>query len=378
MGVKVETYTRSGLTEWLENDIRRKGLRPGDQYMTASEVGVIVGVSSITASRAMNDLAQRQLLIRRKRQGTFVGPRVQVQAPSKAKCVHYLSFFDEMPTSWDLAIGDIMAGLGESLPGVAIKTHFGPIHDALSHVRAEVERAASDNAFAGFVLALGIREVQEFLAETNLPVVVHGGVYPGIQLPFLEHDQKEIGRLMAREAIALGHRRLVFINRETWRRGDSIALDGILASMREAGLGPDSLHVRNVSISLEASRRECGHLVDEFDGQTAFLCRTGFYVSALCEASRARGHESARDVCIIWDAIGGGHATLSDPLMHSFIVSRWTLTQQHQQVGRMLVQRLRGESPSRISGSIVPVTMIKRAAGDKKVGGRHGVTHETR
>ena len=257
MAVQVETFLRTGLVKWLQDDIRKRGLRPGDQYLTANEVASLYGVSSVTASRAMNVLAAKRILMRRKRQGTFIGPQVQQSVSSISPCVHCLTFVDDVFSETSLLVGEMMAGLNESLPGVTIKTHFGPVNNALVHIRKEVAQVASDEAFAGFILWLGFREVQEYIASTGLPSVVHGGVYPGITLPFLEHDQKNIGLLMARAAIAQGHRQLVFVNRQTWRRGDALALDGILAAIHEAGLGSDVLHVRSMSVSSGACARMC-------------------------------------------------------------------------------------------------------------------------
>src|SRR4029077_13047093 len=99
----------------------------------------------------------------------------------------------------------------------------------------------------GMVVTLGTRDVQRVAAESGMPVVVHGSVYPGIDLPSLEVDQEQVGRLMAEQAIQLGHQRLVFVAREYWRRGDNLALDGIQRAAAAAGLGSDSVMVRNVS-----------------------------------------------------------------------------------------------------------------------------------
>lgn len=197
----------------------------------------------------MNVLAARQLLTRRKRQGTFIGPKTEPIMATISPCVHCLIFFDDIASDMALFAGEVISGLNHSLPGVSVKTHFGPVHDALSDIRKEVSQVASDPSFEGFVLWLGVREVQELLAESGLRVVVHGGVYPGINLPYVEHDQREIGRLMAREAILAGHKQLVFVNRQTWGRGDSLALDGVLAAIHESGLGHQALHVRNVGVS---------------------------------------------------------------------------------------------------------------------------------
>ena len=97
---------------------------------------------------------------------------------------------------------------------MSLKTHLIPLEGVLATVRQEIESAQNDPSFIGFVLSLGTHEVQKCLAESGLPTVVHGSVYPGIRLPFMEVDQDSVGRIMVRWAIDAGHRQIVFVNRE--------------------------------------------------------------------------------------------------------------------------------------------------------------------
>ncbi len=94
-------------------------------------------------------------------------------------------------------------------------------------MRHEIEQAAEEPFLGGIVLALGTRAIQEYLAKSGLPVVIYGSVFPGINLPSVDVDQRTAGRLLAQQAIRAGHRRLVFVGRELWRPGDNQAFDGI-------------------------------------------------------------------------------------------------------------------------------------------------------
>ena len=58
--------------EILEQHIRRSGLKAGDRYITAKDAGKLLGKSVMTAQRAMTLLAQRKLLERRPKAGTFI------------------------------------------------------------------------------------------------------------------------------------------------------------------------------------------------------------------------------------------------------------------------------------------------------------------
>src|SRR5690606_26535956 len=98
--------------------------------------GELLEVSPVTASRAMNILAKRGLLVRRRRQGTFIGAGV-ASTPSKARTgvVHYLSFFDELPVDMTLPLGKMLAGLREVQPDVTLNVHTLPLQNAVDRLQ---------------------------------------------------------------------------------------------------------------------------------------------------------------------------------------------------------------------------------------------------
>jgi DNA-binding LacI/PurR family transcriptional regulator len=326
----------------LENDIRRRGLLSGDRYLTAVEAGHQFGVSPMTANRAMNVLAKREMLVRHRSRGSFVGSALEDETKQAVSCVHYLSFVDESPTL-QLPVGSMVAGLRIALTDVAFQSHFVPLRDALRHVQREVARQAADPAFAGFILALGSREVQEYLAACDLPVVVYGSVYPGIDLPFVEIDQKQVGRLMAQQAIDLGHRRLAVLNRETWRRGDTLMLDGIVEVVHAAGLGTGALTVRNISSGSDAAATEIDHLLDDVTEPTSFLCRLPNIAQAVLDAAARRGLGVPEDLAVAC------YVVREDAMLPSCPYVRFqTGTKgQYEIIGRMLAQMGEG----RVSGA---------------------------
>jgi DNA-binding LacI/PurR family transcriptional regulator len=328
------------LADQLEDDIRRRALFAGDRYLTASEAASQLGVSRMTANRAMNLLAHRHILVRRRRRGTFIGDAVNTEFDRAAGCVHYLSFVDEAPTL-QLPVGSMVAGLRSALADVAFQSHFVPLRDALRHVRREVAKQAADPAFAGFILALGSREVQEYLAASDLPVVVYGSVYPGIDLPFVELDQKQCGRLMAEYAIELGHRRLVVLNRELWRRGDTLMLDGVGEVVHAAGLGARELTVRNISPGPGAAT-EIDHLLDDMTEPTSFLCRLPHIAQVVLDAAARRGIGVPEDLAVVCTV---REAAMSPPCPQ--VCWQTDTKGQYEIIGRMLAQMGEG----RVSGA---------------------------
>ena len=75
------------LASRLEQDIRQRGLWAGDRYLTASEAAELLGVSTATAHRAMQVLAQRRMLVRHPSRGTFVGPHFEMKQNTMIRTV---------------------------------------------------------------------------------------------------------------------------------------------------------------------------------------------------------------------------------------------------------------------------------------------------
>ena len=84
-------------------------------------------------------------------------------------------------------------------------------------------------------------------------------------LPSVESDQESVGRIMVRQALAAGHRRLVLVNRELWRHGDEVAFDGMMDEVHAAGLERGAITVRNTPVSPDAVAAAVQGWLDELE-----------------------------------------------------------------------------------------------------------------
>jgi DNA-binding LacI/PurR family transcriptional regulator len=265
------------------------------------------------------------------------------------KCIHYLTFVDDSPAI-QLPLGDILSGLQESFPEVSLKTHLVPLRNALQYVRAEVEQAKREPSLAGIVLALGTREIQQYLADSGLPVVVSGSVYPGIHLPSIDVDQKQLGQLLAQQALRSGHQRLVFVGRELWRRGDNLAFEGVQEVAHAAGLGHNGIMVRNISSTTSAIAVEIEHLLDEIALPAALICRVPHCAGAAADAAQRRGLRIPDDLSIVCD----NTFEEGTPLPFFSVRCGEGRKEQFVRIGRMLAQLGKGEMPDPLH-VLVPV-----------------------
>lgn len=223
-------------------------------------------------------------------------------------------------------------------------------------MKHEVESARSDSSFVGFVLTLGTREVQHYLAQSGLPTVVNGSVYPGIRLPFVEVDQNNLGRIMAKQAIAAGHRRLVFVNREVWRQGDEVAFNGMLNEVHAAGLEQGAIAVRNTPVSPEAVAAAMRHWLDELEMPVALLCREVYFAQVALRVAFERELRVPQDLMVICD----GTYEVVDRLPDCPSVrTRMSLKEEFAVIGRMLAQLAAGR-PTNPESFLLPVVPYPR------------------
>ena len=108
-----------------------------------------------------------------------------------------------------------------SSPGTAVQVHYVPATHPLSYTRHIVTQIEATGGREGLIFIRSSEQVQRFLQErgvTGRPIF--GSIYPGItEIPWLDVDQKQIGRLMAEYAVAKGFKRFVLLMYNQWRAG---------------------------------------------------------------------------------------------------------------------------------------------------------------
>ena len=292
------------------------------------------------ANRAMNLLAEKKLLVRYPRRGTFVGLGFDDGAVAAKTAVHLIRLMSGGDNT-GLQAEQMMVALRTVIPDARLSCHFFPENSSVRHIHEEVERMAADKSFGGLVLCSCPRAIQEDIARSGVPAVLWGSAYPGVDLPYVDLDQAEIGRLMAEQAVEAGCRRLYFVTREFWREGDTLAFHGVTQKAHKAGLGPDAVRLQNVPVTsgvavmqsvLESMIR---HAASESTEPIAFLCRSMTIAQQLHQVSQSCDAWDARRMTIVFDA---GYGVNAEATPGSFIVSKKPLKDVFSSVGRVLLE----------------------------------------
>ncbi len=279
--------------EALERHIRLSGLKPGDRYITAEEAGRLLGKSVMTAQRAMTLLAQRNLLERRPKAGTFIAEAATTKAD--LKCIHLLlpeQFMNEeksMESYWNRVHLEI-SGMRSVLPNLSVQFNFIPNQD-VGYAQQVIDKAYKAGSLSGVILLISSRAMRAHFNDSGIPTVVEGSVETDLNnLCWLTWDQKQMGKLLASYLLHRGHRRLATMMRDVWSAGEHLLHDGIGEVIAEAGLSSNALRIRSTPPDRAAALGVARALLSEDDTYpTGILCRNQLQADCVTEVAQEMG-----------------------------------------------------------------------------------------
>jgi DNA-binding LacI/PurR family transcriptional regulator len=325
----------------MEQDIRRRGLWAGDPYLSASEVAAMLSVSRATANRAMQTLAERRMLVRRRNLGTFVGPHFEVKPGSRLRTLCVL-----MPTPAldrnTIPLESFIYAMRSRLAASNVQIHFLPDGDAQGYVRDLLEASDTAESVAGFVPIGCPREIYRRLADSGIPTVVFGTPYVDQRdIASVDVDNRAAGRLLMEFLTGSGHRRMAVLMAAEGLPGTNCFFDGVSEALTAAELPHKALIVRHVPLEPAAVAAQVHELLTMPERPTALIVRTPQMVRMALMAFE-RLDVPAADRCEI---VYQNHpATEPGELPLTCAQPRISFAEIVGQIGEMLEQLGRGET----------------------------------
>ncbi|MCD4823481.1 MAG: substrate-binding domain-containing protein [Phycisphaerae bacterium] len=284
----------------LERDIERKGLLPGQPYLTGTEAARMLGVHIAMANRAMVLLVEKSLLVRKPGVGTFVGPQVASRAAVELKSVHVLGSLDRFGGGFPQQI--LLETLASAMPQHSVHLDILPRGNAVSHVKRGLEGKCDNRDIAGVVLLGCPAEIQSEVLNSGIPAVVFGGVYhETTALPSIDKDQYRMGRIEAEYLLKKGHRKIAYFCRETWLPGDNLRLDGLNDALSEAELNHGSLIIRSLRDDKATIESEARLLLSMPDRPTGLICCSPAFAEAVLASAESLGIHVPGDIDIVFN-----------------------------------------------------------------------------
>jgi DNA-binding LacI/PurR family transcriptional regulator len=288
-GEAVSTSPRDRLARRLEDDIRRRALRPGDRYYTAAEAGHALGVSAATAHRAMCLLTQRGWLTRSPSRGTFIGPKATGARAVSLPTVHML-FSPGLHMLGEQLADLYIRGIRRGMPDANVQFSFLREGHELEQVRELVERAGPET---GFLATSGRDEVYHFLLDRRVPMALLGSPYGHCDsIAHVDVDNRAAGEILARYLLDQGHRRLLLLWPEQAYPGDHDFFDGASAVLTDAGLPHDALMVRVMPRGRRSNQGGLKALLGQPDPPTAMIGRQAWMGEQVRDVLEQLGEEA--------------------------------------------------------------------------------------
>ncbi len=261
----------SPLAQRLEQDIQRRGLAPGDSYLTAAEAGKRFDVSPATANRALQLLQRKGLLERRPRRGTTIARDYRPTSESGARCL--LVFLPEgrrvQQASVVQELTDVLLDRFES---ATIQICPIPEHQSAAVVRQTIRAAGQGFTVLGAVAISCPPAAYRAIADAGVPLTVFGNLPAGQgDLVAVGADYAAAGELLGNHLIERGHETLALLQVTHLRPGDDQFLNGVVEALSAKGLPPNALRVLFVDPDARQIEARITELLAEENAPTGFV-----------------------------------------------------------------------------------------------------------
>ena len=255
----------------IEEDIRRRRLLPGAAYLTAVEVGTELGINERKACRAMALLAEKGVLVRKRRAGTFVGTGA-IQRSSAAQARISILLGSAVSLRERSLVGTVVDALLAEIPTHHITIDSLPEHGDGAGVERVLKPSGEDSMVVGMLLLGCSLEQHLAVYRSQLAAVVLGSVYQSVAgLSSVDIDNFESGHVACRYLLDRGHRKILLLCSDVWLPGDNFRLDGVNAALAETAIKGGALVVRSVNGNKEAVASEVSAVLRGDDRPTGMI-----------------------------------------------------------------------------------------------------------
>lgn len=211
---------------------------PGQQYHTITEICDAFDVSATTAVKCLDRLAEDGVVIRKQGAGTFVQQVPQsrlsdsfgIRNDDILGCLDYVMPEDIAFRAGPEYLGELLAAVQRQREDDDLSLRLNLLPSRIRSAQ-DVEGWLSRRVRGGakaFVFRWMPRVAQEIAVEKKWPTCVHGHPDAGIDLPYVDLDQRQLGRRIADHLISQNCRRVGVLMRAEWRPGDNLMINSLL------------------------------------------------------------------------------------------------------------------------------------------------------
>ena len=327
------------LADSVVQDIVRKGLAPGDRYLTTVQAGTMLGVSPATANRVMARLATEGVLNRRARSGTFISNNFKTGVTKTVKTVLVLQP-DSRRTSSNFDYSLLMSSLLSEIDEITVQFCFFPDANPIPFIRSALEPIYQRHQLGGVVAMNCPFEVYNHLDKSKAPIVIVGRPFPGQEdMHALMYDMEEAGRLMADYFIQRGYLKIAALMPAQSSPGDNQLIDGITDQMTHGGLAPNGLLYRPVSGANDLFRAQVHQILQSSDPPRAYILNNRPMADRFAQIVKEMNYSIPDDLEIIHFAHAYNDSVTSD---FPHVRTKLTYVEVMQQIALKLKDVIQG------------------------------------
>ena len=338
----------------IEQDIRARGLKPGQLYQSAREVAQMLGVSPMTADRAMRKLASNGLLQRRHGSGTYVGEAAVTATKSMPRTVQ-IWVPSNFYALYNVIIENIIKTVHLELPHDSIQQVFIPEEEQLAFCERIVESWSDTTPPRTVVLVSCSQAVQRLIKEHNIPAVATGGVSKtSCEIPWIDMDYRQAGATLAEFAASAGHQRVLVLMNRLWGFGDNEFLEGIEQGIKRAGKRNVDARVRSVEMEKRAIELHLRRALRGGQAPTAVICSSKITASVAVRVAEELGLRVPVDFLVCTVRVRSPHGANC-----RYAYTRWATSRESNAALYSIMQQLNQGDVPNPNHYLIPVELVE-------------------
>ncbi|WP_432800209.1 hypothetical protein [Poriferisphaera sp. WC338] len=271
---KTGSMNVKSLADLIEADIRHRRLQSGDQYLNSVQTARRFSVSTGAANSALQLLAQRKIVKRKQRLGTFVTLSEHQALPDAPVGEVHLMLHKSYLKKEGLLADGVVVGIQSVLPKANIQLDFLPTSDEGAFVDELIHATLKNDQRAGFVVVRASLETQRAVGRSGLPAVIHGTTCPSVEnVSSLDRDNAQSGKLIIEYFAKHKCKNILVLLRNQMQPGHNVIVDAFRKNALDHGISTDRIVYRFLPTDDVAAEREVLNLAGEaFKQKCGVIC----------------------------------------------------------------------------------------------------------
>ena len=293
------------VAERVVEDIRLRRMTPGERYLTSDEARRVFGVGKGIMDRALRLLSEHDVLVRRQKSGTFVGPSAPVREAVQV-CTLHVFMIEVAKALTDFPFDSMITGLRREVPGANVQFNIVPKNAGsagLEYAREVINGAKASGHFGGVLSIRCPRDMSQFFVDSGVPLVAFGAFYcRGPTVPCVDVNRRDAGRLLTEYVVKKGHKRIALLNVATGQPGDNNFYDGVSEVLTAVRFPHNALILRALPADIEIVPMVVRELLEKVDRPTAFIVLSERVANVVADTAAQVGLAVPNDLEVaFWD-----------------------------------------------------------------------------